>query len=257
MYDLINKVGKVVILFLNNTGNFFIFTLQIIKSFFSRWYIKNVINQMIFIGFYSLPVVSLTAFFTGGALALQIYYGGNQFNSEIIVSSIVALGITRELGPVLGGIVVAGRVSSAIAAELGTMRVTEQIDALKTLSADPISYLVVPRIIAGIIMLPILIIFADIIGIMGGWFIGIQSLDFNGSVYIKNTIDFLDANDIYSGLIKASVFGFIISVMGSYQGFHSRGGAQGVGRATTNAVVSASVLILASNYIMTNLFFAS
>ena len=177
MYDLINKVGKVVILFLNNTGNFFIFTLQIIKSFFSRWYIKNVINQMIFIGFYSLPVVSLTAFFTGGALALQIYYGGNQFNSEIIVSSIVALGITRELGPVLGGIVVAGRVSSAIAAELGTMRVTEQIDALKTLSADPISYLVVPRIIAGIIMLPILIIFADIIGIMGGWFIGIQSLD--------------------------------------------------------------------------------
>ncbi len=257
MYDLINKVGKVVILFLNNTGNFFIFTLQIIKSFFSRWYIKNVINQMIFIGFYSLPVVSLTAFFTGGALALQIYYGGNQFNSEIIVSSIVALGITRELGPVLGGIVVAGRVSSAIAAELGTMRVTEQIDALKTLSADPISYLVVPRIIAGIIMLPILIIFADIIGIMGGWFIGIQSLDFNGSVYIKNTIDFLDASDIYSGLIKASVFGFIISVMGSYQGFHSRGGAQGVGRATTNAVVSASVLILASNYIMTNLFFAS
>ena len=212
---------------------------------------------MIFIGFYSLPVVSLTAFFTGGALALQIYYGGNQFNSEIIVSSIVALGITRELGPVLGGIVVAGRVSSAIAAELGTMRVTEQIDALKTLSADPISYLVVPRIIAGIIMLPILIIFADIIGIMGGWFIGIQSLDFNGSVYIKNTIDFLDASDIYSGLIKASVFGFIISVMGSYQGFHSRGGAQGVGRATTNAVVSASVLILASNYIMTNLFFAS
>ena len=257
MYDLINKVGKVVILFLNNTGNFFIFTLQIIKSFFSRWYIKNIINQMIFIGFYSLPVVSLTAFFTGGALALQIYYGGNQFNSEIIVSSIVALGITRELGPVLGGIVVAGRVSSAIAAELGTMRVTEQIDALKTLSADPISYLVVPRIIAGIIMLPILIIFADIIGIMGGWFIGIQSLDFNGSVYIKNTIDFLDASDIYSGLIKASAFGFIISVMGSYQGFHSKGGAQGVGRATTNAVVSASVLILASNYIMTNLFFAS
>ena len=257
MYDLINKVGKVVILFLNNTGNFFIFTLQIIKSFFSRWYIKNIINQMIFIGFYSLPVVSLTAFFTGGALALQIYYGGNQFNSEIIVSSIVALGITRELGPVLGGIVVAGRVSSAIAAELGTMRVTEQIDALKTLSADPISYLVVPRIIAGIIMLPILIIFADIIGIMGGWFIGIQSLDFNGSVYIKNTMDFLDSSDIYSGLIKASVFGFIISVMGSYQGFHSRGGAQGVGRATTNAVVSASVLILASNYIMTNLFFAS
>ena len=203
---------------------------------------------MVFIGYFSLPVVSLTSFFTGGALALQIYYGGNQFNSEAIVSSIVALGITRELGPVLGGIVVAG---------LGTMKVTEQIDALKTLSADPISYLVVPRIISGIIMLPLLIIFADIIGIMGGWFIGTQSLGFNGSVYIQNTIDFLDPSDIYSGLIKASFFGFIITIMGSYQGFNSKGGAQGVGKATTNAVVSASVLILASNYIMTNLFFAS
>ncbi len=137
------------------------------------------------------------------------------------------------------------------------MKVTEQIDALKTLSADPISYLIVPRIISGIIMLPILIIFADIIGIMGGWFIGIQSLGFNGSVYIQNTIDFLEVNDISSGLIKASFFGFIITIMGCYQGFNSSGGAQGVGKATTNAVVSASVLILASNYIMTNLFFAS
>ena len=227
------------------------------KKIFWNNFLKNIINQMTFIGFFSLPVVSLTSFFTGGALALQIYYGGNQFNSEVIVSSIVALGITRELGPVLGGIVVAGRVSSAIAAELGTMKVTEQIDALKTLSADPISYLIVPRIISGIIMLPILIIFADIIGIMGGWFIGTQSLGFNGSVYIQNTVDFLEVNDISSGLIKASFFGFIITIMGCYQGFNSNGGAQGVGKATTNAVVSASVLILASNYIMTNLFFAS
>ena len=257
MISITRNIGKVVILFLNNTGNFFIFFTKILQSFFKPWYFKNIINQIIFIGYFSLPVVSLTSFFTGGALALQIYYGGNQFNSEAIVSSIVALGITRELGPVLGGIVVAGRVSSAIAAELGTMKVTEQIDALKTLSADPISYLIVPRIISGIIMLPILIIFADIIGIMGGWFIGIQSLGFNGSVYIQNTIDFLEVNDISSGLIKASFFGFIITIMGCYQGFNSSGGAQGVGKATTNAVVSASVLILASNYIMTNLFFAS
>ena len=202
-----------------------------------------------------MPVVALTSFFTGGALALQIYYGGNQFNSETIVSSIVALGITRELGPVLGGIVVAGRVSAAIAAEIGTMKVTEQIDALKTLSAEPISYLVVPRIISGIIMLPLLILFADIIGIMGGWFIGVQSLGFNGSVYMQNTINFLEISDVTSGLIKASVFGLLITLMGCYQGFNSKGGAQGVGRATTNAVVSSSVLILASNYIMTNLFF--
>ncbi|MEC9414245.1 MAG: ABC transporter permease [Pseudomonadota bacterium] len=254
---IISSIGNVVVFFLNETGKFFIFFLRILKSFFGRWYLRNIINQAVFIGYFSLPVVALTSFFTGGALALQIYYGGNQFNSESIVSSIVALGITRELGPVLGGIVVAGRVSAAIAAEIGTMKVTEQIDALKTLSAEPHSYLVVPRIISGIITLPILILFADIIGIMGGWFIGVQSLDFNGSVYIQNTINFLEISDVTSGLIKASVFGFLITLMGCYQGFNSKGGAQGVGKATTNAVVSSSVLILASNYIMTNLFFAN
>ena len=142
MFTITRNIGKVVILFLNNTGHFFIFFTKILRSFFKPWYFKNIINQMTFIGYFSLPVVSLTSFFTGGALALQIYYGGSQFNSEVIVSSIVALGITRELGPVLGGIVVAGRVSSAIAAELGTMKVTEQIDALKTLSADPILSLI-------------------------------------------------------------------------------------------------------------------
>ena len=256
MIGIIGSIGSVAVLFLNETGKFFIFSLKVFKSFFGRWYLRNIFNQSVFIGYFSLPVVALTSFFTGGALALQIYYGGNQFNSESIVSSIVALGITRELGPVLGGIVVAGRVSAAIAAEIGTMKVTEQIDALKTLSAEPHSYLVLPRIISGIIMLPILILFADIIGIMGGWFIGVQSLDFNGSVYIKNTLDFLEISDVTSGLIKASVFGFLITLMGCYQGFNSKGGAQGVGKATTNAVVSSSVLILASNYIMTNLFFA-
>ncbi len=218
---------------------------------------RNIFQQILFIGYYSLPVVALTSFFTGGALALQIYYGGNQFNSESIVSSIVALGITRELGPVLGGIVVAGRVSAAIAAEIGTMRVTEQIDALKSLSTDPYEYLVLPRVISGIITLPILIFFADIIGIMGGWFIATQSLDFNGDVYLQNTESFLEISDITSGLIKASIFGLIITLMGCYNGFYSSGGAQGVGSATTNAVVSSSILILASNYIMTTLFFAT
>jgi len=255
MLNITGSIGSVIIFFFNETGKFFIFFLSIIKALIGKWYFKNIFTQSIFVGYFSLPVVALTSFFTGGALALQIYYGGNQFNSETIVSSIVALGITRELGPVLGGIVVAGRVSAAIAAEIGTMKVTEQIDALKTLSAEPISYLVVPRIISGIIMLPLLILFADIIGIMGGWFIGVQSLGFNGSVYMQNTINFLEISDVTSGLIKASVFGLLITLMGCYQGFNSKGGAQGVGRATTNAVVSSSVLILASNYIMTNLFF--
>jgi phospholipid/cholesterol/gamma-HCH transport system permease protein len=231
--------------------------MRTLRALTGRWYFKNIFQQILFIGYYSLPVVALTSFFTGGALALQIYYGGNQFNSESIVSSIVALGITRELGPVLGGIVVAGRVSAAIAAEIGTMRVTEQIDALKSLSTNPYEYLVLPRVIAGIITLPLLIFFADIIGIMGGWFIATQSLDFNGDVYLQNTESFLEISDITSGLIKASIFGLIITLMGCYNGFYSSGGAQGVGSATTNAVVSSSILILASNYIMTTLFFAA
>ena len=243
--------------FIQEVGRLFLFILKTFKAATSRWYLKNFFLQIISIGYLSLPVVALTSFFTGGALAIQIYYGGNQFNSEVIVSSIVALGITRELGPVLGGIVVAGRVSAAIAAELGTMKVTEQIDALRTLSTDPYEYLVFPRVLAAVISLPILVGFADIIGIMGGWLVGVQSLGFNGTVYLQNTEAFLESGDIISGLIKASVFGFIISIMGSYHGFNSKGGAQGVGRSTMNAVVSSSILILASNYIMTNLLFSS
>jgi phospholipid/cholesterol/gamma-HCH transport system permease protein len=212
---------------------------------------------MIRIGYFSLPVVALTSFFTGGVLALQIYYGGNQFNSEAIVSSIVALGITRELGPVLGGLMVAGRVSAAIAAEIGTMRVTEQIDALTTLSTEPFKYLVAPRVIAAVISMPLLALVADIIGIMGGFVVGTQSLGFNPAIYMQLTIDFITPDDITSGLIKAAVFGFIIAIMGCYNGYHSAGGAQGVGRATTNAVVSASILILSANYLMTSLLFSS
>ena len=209
LMKILFNTGSSVLRFFQETGRLFIFILNTLKAIFSRWYMKNIFTQLISIGYLSLPVVALTSFFTGGALAIQIYYGGNQFNSEIIVSSIVALGITRELGPVLGGIVVAGRVSAAIAAELGTMKVTEQIDALKTLSTDPFEYLVFPRVIAGIIALPILVGFADIIGIMGGWLVGVQSLGFNGTTYLQNTEIFLDSSDIFSGLIKASVFGFI------------------------------------------------
>ena len=201
--------------------------------------------------------MNVFAFFTGGALALQIYYGSDTLNSESVVATIVALGITRELGPVLGGLMVAGRVSAAIAAELGTMRVTEQIDALTTLSTNPYKYLVVPRVVAAIITLPLLVFVADIIGVMGGFVVGTSSLGFNAGVYIKNTVDFLNMDDVTSGLIKAAVFGFIIAIMGCFHGFNSKGGAQGVGRATTNAVVTASILILAANYVMTSLLFAN
>jgi len=212
-------------------------------------------RQLLRIGYFSLPVVGLTAFFTGAALALQIYAGGARFNAETVVPSIVAIGIVRELGPVLGGLMVAGRVASSIAAELGTMRVTEQIDALTTLSTNPIKYLVVPRMLAAVIALPVLVAIGDVIGVLGGYLVGTRRLGFNPGAYIDTTLDFLVAGDVVSGLVKAAVFGFILSLMGCYHGYNSGRGAQGVGLATTNAVVSASVLILAANYVLTEAFF--
>jgi phospholipid/cholesterol/gamma-HCH transport system permease protein len=214
-------------------------------------------RQMMRIGWFSLPVVGLTAFFTGGALALQIFIGGNRYGAEAIVPQIVVLGITRELGPVIAGLMVAGRVAAAIAAEIGTMRVTEQIDALTTLSTNPIKYLVVPRLIAAVLCMPILVGIADAIGVLGGYVVSTQSLNFNGAVYLKNTMDFMTYYDVQSGLMKAAAFGFIIALMGCYNGFHSKGGAQGVGSATTNAVVSSSILILAANYLLTAILFTN
>ncbi len=250
-------IGQVVLALFAEIGRVTAFTWSAVSHIVRPPFFWRLLSQqMMRIGYFSLPVVALTAFFTGGALALQIYYGGNNINSEAIVSTIVALGITRELGPVLGGLMVAGRVAAAIAAELGTMRVTEQIDALTTLSTNPIKYLVVPRLVAAIITLPLLVLIADIIGVMGGFVVGTTSLHFNPGVYINTTVSFLKSGDITSGLIKAGVFGFIIALMGCFHGFNSKGGAQGVGRATTNAVVSSSILILASNYVMTSLLFA-
>ena len=219
------------------------------------FYIKEFGQALLFIGYFSLPVVGLTALFTGGALALQIYAGGARFNAETVVPSIVAIGIVRELGPVLGGLMVAGRVAASIAAEIGTMKVTEQIDALVTLSTDPMKYLTVPRVLAATLVLPVLVAIGDAIGIMGGYLVGVYRLDFNAAAYMTNTLDFLEPWDVISGLIKASVFGFFVALMGCYHGMNSGRGAQGVGRATTNAVVSSSVLILASNFLLTELFF--
>jgi len=205
-------------------------------------------------GYFSLPVVGLTAVFTGAALALNIYTGGGRFNAEQIMPQIVALGITRELGPVLAALMLAGRVSAAIAAEIGAMRATEQIDALQTLSTDPYRYLIAPRLLAAVITLPALTVMADIIGVAGGWLVATQSLGFSGAVYVTNTWNFLTSWDIVSGLIKAGVFGFIVALMGCYHGFTATGGARGVGRATTNAVVSAAILIFAADYLMTSVF---
>ena len=219
------------------------------------FYWRELLSSIFNIGYLSLPVVGLTALFTGAALALQIYSGGARFNAESVVPSIVAIGMVRELGPVLGGLMVAGRVSASIAAEIGTMKVTEQIDALTTLSTNPMKYLTVPRVLAATLSLPILVAIGDIIGIMGGYLVAINRLDFNSATYLNNTLSFLEGDDIMSGLIKASVFGFIVAIMGCFHGMNSDRGAQGVGKATTNAVVSASVLILTTNYLLTELFF--
>ncbi|WP_072746088.1 MlaE family ABC transporter permease [Oceanicella actignis] len=221
------------------------------------WYPAELGRQILRIGYFSLPVVGLTALFTGGALALQIYLGGSRFNAESVVPSIVAIGMVRELGPVLGALMVAGRVSASIAAELGTMRVTEQIDALTTLSTDPMKYLVAPRILAAVIAMPMLAAVSDVIGVMGGYLVGVERLGFNPGAYLRNTADYLLLQDVTSGLIKAAAFGFIVALMGCYHGYNSGRGAQGVGRATTNAVVSACILIFAANYILTEALFSS
>ncbi|GLQ33900.1 ABC transporter permease [Amylibacter marinus] len=252
----LGAIGAATLGFCTTIGRVILFALRATSHIFRPpFYGRELAQQLMQIGYFSLPVVGLTALFTGAALALQIYSGGARFNAEAVVPSIVAIGMVRELGPVLGGLMVAGRVASSIAAELGTMRVTEQIDALTTLSTNPMKYLVAPRLAAATLAMPVLVAVGDTIGIMGGYLVGTNRLGFNASAYVQNTTDFLQFQDIASGLAKAAVFGFIVALMGCYHGYNSGRGAAGVGRATINAVVSASVMILAANYILTEAFF--
>jgi len=220
------------------------------------FFFRHILRQFIDIGYYSLPVVGMTALFTGMVLALQSYTGFSRFNAESAIASVVVLSITRELSPVLAGLMVAGRVGASIAAEIGTMRVTEQIDALTTLSVNPLKYLVVPRVIAGTLMLPALVLIGDIIGVYGGYLVSTHVLGFSAGNYLTQTWDVLEQIDVVSGLVKAAVFGFIVTLMGCFHGYNSDRGAQGVGAATTNAVVSASIFILILNYILTQVFFS-
>ena len=251
----LSAVGRGVIALLRSTGAVAMFAFKGLIAIVSPpWYGRQFTRQLMQIGYLSLPVVGLTAVFTGAALALNIYTGGGRFNAASIVPQIVALGITRELGPVLAALMLAGRVSAAIAAEIGAMRATEQIDALWTLSTNPFRYLVGPRLAAAVITLPLLTLVADIIGIGGGWLVSTASLHFNSATYIASTWSFLTSWDIVSGLIKAAVFGFIVALMGCYHGYRASGGARGVGQATTQAVVSAAVLVFAADYLLTSLF---
>jgi phospholipid/cholesterol/gamma-HCH transport system permease protein len=256
MLNFLAAIGAVFLGFLAASGRLVVFAgLALATAVRPPFYLGAILRQMIYIGYFSLPVVGLTAIFTGMVLALQSYTGFSRFAAEGAVATVVVLSMTRELGPVIAGLMVAGRVGAAMAAEIGTMRVTDQIDALTTLSTDPLRYLVLPRLVAGFVTLPMLVLVADIVGVFGGFLVGTYKLGFNAQGYLARTEQYLETNDVVSGLVKAAVFGFIVALMGCYHGYYSRGGAQGVGQATTYAVVSASVMILVFNYLITAAFF--
>lgn len=250
-------IGRPVLNALRMIGSMVIFTAHALSHLFrAPFYPREFFAQLWQIGWLSLPVVGLTALFTGGALALQIYAGGARFSAEAVVPQIVAIGIVRELGPVLVGLMIAARVTSSIAAEIGTMKVTEQIDALVTLSTHPMKYLTLPRVLAAVLVVPLLVGVGDILGIMGGFLVSTQKLGFNTATYITNTVNFLEVRDIVSSLVKGAAFGLIAAVMGCYYGMNSGRGAQGVGRTTKESVQAAAVLILAANFLLTSAFFS-
>ncbi len=259
IFQILSRVGHLFLGIFSTTGRIGLFSLHALWHIASPpFYGRNFLKQLIFIGYYSLPVIGMTAIFIGSALALQIYIGSSRFSAESTVPGIVVLGLTRELGPVLAGLMLAGRAGVAMAAELSNMRVTEQIDALITLNTDPIKYLVAPRILASTLVLPLLVIVTDVLGVFGGYIISVYSLDFNSSAYLNNTYNFMETQDIVSGLVKAAVFGFLIALLGCYHGYNSSSDpAISVRRATTHTMVASSMIILITNYIITQIFFST
>ncbi len=256
MTRFLDLLGVIVLRFLDESGRIMILFFRTVGlAFRPPFDFRNILKQIEQVGINSIPVVLITGAFTGMVLALQSFTGFKRFNAEAYVGTVVALSMTRELGPVLSGLMVSGRMGSAMAAELGTMQVTEQIDALYTLATNPIKYLIVPRFLATLIVMPILTLFSDLVGILGGAGVSILLLNTNSTIYFRRTYDYLALEDVYIGLLKAAVFGIIIATIGCYQGFNTQGGAEGVGKATTRAVVLSSLLILISNYFITALFF--
>ena len=257
--NILRIIGKAALVLLQQFGQLSIFTGQTLYWVFRPpWYGRQMLRQFIDIGYYSLPVVGLTTLFSGMVIALQSYTGTARFSAEGegAVATVVVLIITRELGPVLAGLMVAGRIGASMAAEIGTMRVTDQIDALATLSTRPMQYLIAPRVLAATCCLPFLVLIGDIIGVFGGYLIGVYQLGFSPAAYLNSTVMQLEAFDVIIGLIKAAAFGFILSIMGCFHGFHSGRGAEGVGRAVTNAVVYSAILILVADLLITSLAFA-
>ncbi len=256
MLNAAERVGSVVLSWLQSLGAFFLFVYLIMKSFiYPPYYLTLIKRHCIFIGFFSIPVVAMTGFFSGAVISLHSYNGLSRFSAESSIATVVILAITRELGPVLPALMVAGRVGASIAAEIGTMRVTEQIDALSTLATNPVKYLLIPRIVAFILVMPLLTLMADIVGVFGGYVVCVYKLGFNSSSYLISSLKHLTTIDVTSGLFKSVIFGLIISIVSCHSGYFSKGGAKGVGVSTTMAVVYSSVLILLSNYFMTEYFY--
>lgn len=252
----LDRLGRAVLAGVEEMGKIILLFVSVLAWMFRPPFkLRNIFKQMEFVGVKSIFVVVLTGTFTGMVMALQGYHGFRMFSAESLVGGTVALGMTRELGPVLTSLMVTARAGSAMAAELGTMRVTEQIDALYVMAANPVKHLIVPRVIAGVLMTPLLTVVSDFTGILGGYFVGVHILGINSGIFIKNITRLVELNDIYNGLVKAACFGLILSLIGCYKGFNTYGGAEGVGRATTEAVVLASISILISDYFLTAIMF--
>jgi phospholipid/cholesterol/gamma-HCH transport system permease protein len=256
MTRVLEAVGRTVLRFLEELGRFFTMLGRVLLWAPRPPYdVVEIVRQMARVGVQSVPVVFLTTLFTGMVLALQTHHAFAKFNATSLVGSVVAISLLQELSPVLSSLMVTGRVGSSMAAEIGSMRITEQIDALKTLATEPVHYLVVPRVIASVLMMPLLVVVGDVVGMYGGYFVSVQLLGSNPVAYYESSFQYLDLNDFTAGLIKSAVFGLILSVVACSRGYYTTGGAEGVGRSTTQAVVTASLAILLSDFFLTRLLF--
>ena len=257
MTRLLEAIGRTVIRVFEDVGGFFSMMGRV--AFWAvrpPYDVPELFRQMVRVGFDSIPVVLVTTLFTGMVLALQTFNGFARFHAENLVGSVVALSLTRELAPVLTALMVTGRVGSAMAAELGTMRVTEQIDALTSLATEPVQYLIVPRVTASVLMMPLLVIMGDAVGIYGGYLVAVQLLGANPVAYVDNSFQYLHvSDDVVSGIIKAAVFGLLFSLIACVRGYTTTGGAEGVGKSTTRAVVSGSLTVLVVDFFLTKLLY--
>lgn len=254
----IDYIGAQALEFFALIGRFNLFLYTAFKTLVTtRLKIKQLLMHMKQVGVDSFTIIFLTGLSTGLVLALQTYIGFQRFGIEGYVGTIVALGMTRELGPVLTGLMVTGRIGSAMAAEIGTMNISEQIDALRTLCINPYQYLIVPRIVASVFILPFLTIFTMMAGVIGGYICCVYVLELSPESYVSGIQEHVDMGDITEGLIKAAFFGLIFSWVGSYNGYVTTGGARGVGISTTQSVVIGSIMILIANYFLTSFLFQS